>query len=148
MTRYNPSHLLRDLPLPNSFTLELKSNSLSPGLKIFSFSLLACHICLSSFLVDKGVIIGFISPFPQLRDLHLPVLSSLLEIHIPSPDSLSVLCAPALWVDDILMGVFCVLWYAHKASCSFNLHVLPILSTVVCRIFLICLLNVSVYPLV
>ena len=32
-TRYGPSHLLRSFPWPNNFTLELKSNTLSPGLK-------------------------------------------------------------------------------------------------------------------
>ena len=32
-TRYGPSHLLRSFPWPNNFTLELKSNTLSPELK-------------------------------------------------------------------------------------------------------------------
>ena len=43
ITLQGPSHLLHSFPCPNNFTLELKSNTLPPGLNSFFFNLLSCH---------------------------------------------------------------------------------------------------------
>ena len=46
------------------------------------------------------------------------------------------------------MGVLYAVRYAHSASGNFSFHPLPISFTVFCRIFLICVLDVSAWPLV
>jgi len=46
------------------------------------------------------------------------------------------------------MGVLYVVRYGQSALGSFSFHPLPISSMVLCRIFLICLLDVSAWPLV
>jgi len=56
-----PPHLLRSLPCPKSFTLELNSRTLSPGLNSLCLILLSCHLFV--LFVNLGVVISLFSPF-------------------------------------------------------------------------------------
>ena len=72
---------LRSFPCPNNFTLELKSNTLSPGLN--SFFSIFCHAIVCPLFVEFYIMICLFSPFLYLRELHLSFLPSCFKVHVP-----------------------------------------------------------------